>query len=153
MKRGFTLLELIVVIIILGILATLGFSQYTRMIERSRGAEARQVCGSIRTQVAALYIEGGSIIPTPVAPATFNDFVGIGANAGQISSGCLAANPNAVQYYFSYNAVRDSNTGFTVTATRCTANGKAPQGPAALTLTLKTDLTAGTDVWGGTGGY
>ena len=32
MKRGFTLLELVVVILIVGVLATLGFTQYGRMV-------------------------------------------------------------------------------------------------------------------------
>jgi len=40
-RKGFTLLELIVVIIILGILASLGFSQYIKMVEKGRSAEAR----------------------------------------------------------------------------------------------------------------
>lgn len=47
MKKGFTLLELIIVIIIIGILATLGLTQYARMVERGRGAEARQLLGNI----------------------------------------------------------------------------------------------------------
>ena len=56
MKRGFTLLELMVVIIILGVLATLGVMQYQAAIEKSRGAEARQVIGQLRSQCAAYYM-------------------------------------------------------------------------------------------------
>ena len=155
MKRGFTLLELIVVIVIIGILATLGFAQYTRMIERSRGAEARTVLGAIRTQAAALWVELQSGAPPTVPAGTFvASAVGIGNAAGQISDACTAVAPST-NYYFGYGIVQNvANNGFVATATRCTgANGKQPGGPAALTLTLTTNFATGADAWGGTGGY
>ncbi len=40
---GFTLIEMIVVVIVLGILASVTGVQYSKIIERSRGAEAKQV--------------------------------------------------------------------------------------------------------------
>lgn len=46
--RGFTLLELVVVMIIVGVLATLGMSQYGRTVERSRQAEATSILGALR---------------------------------------------------------------------------------------------------------
>ncbi len=157
MRKGFTLLELIVVIVIIGILATLGFAQYTRMIERSRGAEARSVLGAIRTQAAALWIERSAGAPLVVPAATFvAAAVGIGNTTSQISDACSAVAPST-NYYFMYAIAQNpANNGYVATATRCTVlNGKQPGAPAGagLTLTLTTNFATGADQWGGTGGY
>lgn len=153
MKKGFTLLELIVVIIIIGVLATLGFGQYTRMIERARGAEARQVAGSLRTQAAALWLERHDAAGVVPASTITNAAVGIGGQAGQIPNTCGAA--SSPGYFFRYGVAQNAaNTGMVVTATRCIGGtSKTPVGPAATTLTLTSDFNAGTDTWGGTGGY
>lgn len=42
-RKGFTLVEMIVVVIVLGILASIAGAQYSNIVERSRGAEAKQV--------------------------------------------------------------------------------------------------------------
>lgn len=151
MKKGFTLLEILIVIIILGILSTLGFAQYGRMIEKARGAEARQVMGVIRSTAVGLWMERatGGTVPA----GTFVDAnLGIGNTAGLISNinPCTAVAPSN-QYYFWYAVAQNAgNTGFAATATRCTANGKAPAGPSATTVILTTNFAAGTDVWTGT---
>ena len=151
MRRGFTLLELIVVIIIIGVLATLGFAQYGRMVERSRGAEARAVAGAIRTFGNAYRFEHNNDLGgfTP-------ELAGIGGSADQIP-GNTAANCRGTHYFW-YDVSADNATDqIVITATRCTSadgdGGKEPSGNTALTLTLTTDYDDGTDVWGGTGGY
>ena len=48
-RAGFTLLELLMVVIIIAILAAIALPQYLRVAERSRSAEALQLLASIRS--------------------------------------------------------------------------------------------------------
>jgi prepilin-type N-terminal cleavage/methylation domain-containing protein len=144
-KHGFTLLELMIVIIIIGVLATVGIMQYSATIEKSRGAEARQVIGSLRTSCAALFMNSQT-----TADCTTGN-LRIGASADMIP-GTAAAQCRATNFFF-YTAAATAPNSITFTATRCIAGGKGPQGSTANTLTLTTNYNAGTDVWAGTGGY
>lgn len=150
MKRGFTLLELIVVIIILGILATLGFGQYMRMVERARGAEAKMILGTIRTQAVGRRMQYGTIaaiVGPPAVPAFGNADAGIGVSAEQIPSACTTT------HYFSYTVTSVVDPTLVATAIRCTASGKVPNATTALTLILTSNLLTGADAWTGTGSY
>lgn len=137
MKRGFTLLELIVVIIILGILATLGFTQYTKMIEKGRTSEAKMILGQLRTAEEAYKLEYGNYVAYSGASSSLPI---------DVPTAC------AVTHYFSY-AVTVAGAGptstFIATATRCTAGGKAPN----FTGTAYTVTLTNAAVWGGTPGY
>ena len=127
MKKGFTLLELIIVIIVVGILASLGFGQYTQTIEKGRAAEARSILGTLRTLQAAYQLENGS-------------YTAVIANLGiaNVPTACAGT------HYFNYTC---ATTG-TCTANRCTAGGKSPNSTVAYTKTLTID-----GVFGGTAGY
>lgn len=57
---GFTLLELIVVIIIVGVLAGLAIPRFFRIIERSRAVEAVANLGVIRRAVEMCYVQRGA---------------------------------------------------------------------------------------------
>ncbi len=132
-KSGFTLLELIVVIIIIGILATLGFVQYTAIIEKGRRAEAASNLGTLRTLESVRYQETGA----------YGDLASLNSGLpGGATASCGAVSP-ANQYYFQYECASASGT---CTAHRCTTGGKAPVGTSADTMTLGIDGTKGGSV-------
>lgn len=146
--NGFTLLELVIIIVILGVLATLGTAQYQKMIERGRGTEARNILGLIRTQAAGHRLQYGSLDGSTGRPVFSNTYAGIGNEEEQNPSVCRPT------HYFSYNvnSVTSANS-FLATATRCTSGGKTPNASAAVNLTLTTNFSNGQDTWGGSGGY
>ena len=138
MKKGFTLLELIVVLVIIGILATLGLTQYGRMVERARGAEAKMILGDMRNLAFAYRLANGTI--TGITGANLN----IGPAADQIPDSCRST------HYFRYyvdNGYADPY--LYLDAFRCNSGGKDPQGPAGThALYLWVDLTGQTpDRW------
>jgi len=106
MKRGFTLIEIIVVIIIVGILAAVGLSQYSATVEKSRLAEAKVRIGAMRQLAYQYYLENGSL--TGVQNAD------VGVDSTCASTG-----------FYSY-AIGDYGTNANLTATRCTSGGKTP---------------------------
>ena len=126
MRKGFTLVELIIVIIIVGIMAPVALTQYNKVVEKSRGAEARMILGNLRSSEIANNYDAGAYISVTS--------LGIGAP----DSTC------ATTHYFSYACT----TAGTCTATRCTAGGRTPNGGSGWTKTL--DITG---TWTGTAGY
>ncbi len=124
-KQGFTLIELIVVIIIVGILAAVGLTQYTKMVEKGRAAEARVVLGSLRTAEVAEYNENGAYLAVA-------------------SLGVAAPTACATTHYFSYTCATDTGT---CTANRCSTGGKTPN------ATTYNKILSIAGVWTGSAGY
>jgi len=123
-KSGFTLVELVVVIIIIGILAALGMTQYAKVVEKGRTAEAKSILGALRTAQQARYMEYGSYTTLTNLPVD-------------------APGACTTTHYYSYTCT----VAGTCTANRCSAGGKTPNGPVySITLDINGN-------WSGSAGY
>ena len=103
MKKAFTLVELLIVIIIIGILATLAIPQYQRMVNRSRWSEAMSLADAIKTAENLYSAEVGG-----------GFYTGAGTNLNGLSTLDLPAT-TARQFRFS---LRNTNTIYAYYLTR-----------------------------------
>lgn len=141
-KKAFTLIELMVVLVIVATLASLAIAQYGKSVEKSRGAEAREVLGVIRGLALAFYNECGSFGP----PCNINAAdLNIGAGPD------MAPNVPRASHFFTYNFGVMAPTGIRLTATRCSGVAGCKAGGSAQwngdVIQLDVAAPSGTDVW------
>ena len=108
-NAGFTLLELLIVVVILGVLAGLSIPVYTSSVERSRRQEAISVLSSVKDSAARYWGLGSTYAGMTYANMDFNP------NAA-------AANGQTVHYTYGAPGTTTSNA-FTAVATRTATDG------------------------------
>ena len=83
-KRGFTLLEILIVVVIIGILAGLAIPKFNKTIETAKGKEAYVTLETLRTAERMYYLDYGS----------YTSIVGMGGPFSQLVPDYLPENPN-----------------------------------------------------------
>jgi prepilin-type N-terminal cleavage/methylation domain-containing protein len=122
-KKGFTLLEIIIVVIIVGVLASLALPRLFSTVEYSRSTEALASMGSIRGSMERCSLKSG--IGSYAACTNFTTQLDI-ANPG-LEAGT----------HFTYAITPNAAVGYTIVATRNTLDG----GIATSTITMLKNAT------------
>lgn len=125
-RSGFTMLELLMVVIIVGVLAALAIPQYANFVERARVSEGANMIGAIKSAQSLYRLEN----------ATYAAAIG----------NLTITFPAGGTTYWGYAITASSATTYTITATRTAV----PAGNAYIGDTITyawDDATGGT--WGG----
>jgi len=71
-RKGFTLIELVMVIVILGILAAIAIPKFISLAENARRASCQGSLGALRTAVSAYYAQTAVTSGTAAFPANLS---------------------------------------------------------------------------------
>ena len=140
-QKGFTLIELMIVIAVIGVLAAVALPQYQKYIGKSEAASALATLSGLRTNIEAYTLEQGSFPDTETTPALKNRLgfpsaiiEAIEAEAGVSSAGNIIlsfdqvpdASPSVSNYKLAL--ARNAQGGWACISTATEESGVLPKG-------------------------
>jgi len=133
MKKGLTLLEALITVIIIGVLAIIGFATFKNFSEKARIAEAKLLLAHIREAEINYFERTGKCTQAPADLILELDpslFLGVG-----VPGDCSNQNISYFQYGIVCADFGDDGA-FYIGARRCKVGGKPPPGTYDLYLKL-----------------
>jgi len=95
-ESGFTLVELMIVIVIVGILAAVAVPIYQSNIDKAKMTECDAALGTIRTGLRVYYAEN-SVYPTAAAGTAVTDVTGLGVSTADLTGRYFTADLYTVE--------------------------------------------------------
>jgi type IV pilus assembly protein PilA len=118
-RKGFTLVELAVVIVIIGVLAAFGVPQFLKSVERSKAAEAFNYLSAVRSaQERFLAKEGVYAGATSSANLDINQVAPKYFNVGSVGEGHTQNNSPSWELVLTRKSETSSYGGYTVRFTQ-----------------------------------
>jgi type IV pilus assembly protein PilE len=130
--RGFTLIELMIVVVVLAILASIAVPSYSDYITRATFAEAQSALADLRVKMEQYYMDNRRYSSTTA-----------GGTCGVVG-GNTPTVPNA--RYFTYSCAPGTNTAAGDQSYVLTATGAAAQGVDGILFTINQDQARTTTV-------
>lgn len=139
-NKGFTIVELLIVIVVIGILATLVIVTFTGIQQKARNSQRQTDINAVDSHVEAFYADKG-YYPTV---ADLNSSTFRSANLKGLDAEALK-DPKATSSDIASGAATASQYGYAVTS--CTATDPSSDTNQCDSFTLTADLEGGTTVY------